>query len=51
MKFQNPSMQGSEVMLFIKKRNAWTHLRTDERARSNTPLQHLLSCGIKIIPV
>ena len=37
MKFQNLSMQGSEVMLCIKKRNARTH----ERARSNMYLQLL----------
>ena len=32
MKFQNPSMHGSEVMLWIKKRNGqmdgWMHART-----------------------
>ena len=30
MKFQNPNMQGSEVMLCIKKRYARTHGRTNE---------------------
>ena len=34
MKFQNPSMQGSKVMLCVKKRNA----RTYERTRSSMPL-------------
>ena len=28
MKFQNPSMHGSEVMLCIKKLNGWTDRRT-----------------------
>ena len=30
MEFQNPSMQGSEVMLCIKMSNARTHRRTKE---------------------
>ena len=30
MKFKNPSMQGSEVMLCIKKHNTRTHGGTDE---------------------
>ena len=30
MKFQNSSMQGLEVMLYIKKRNTWTHRQTNE---------------------
>ena len=49
MKFQNPSMHGSEVMLCIKKRNGRTHGRTDGRMhkcpRSNMPLQLLRSWG------
>ena len=39
MKFQNPSMHGSEVMLCIKKRNRRTDARMQERPRSNMPLQ------------
>ena len=35
MKFQNPSMHGSEVMLCIKKRNGRTHGQTD--TRTNVP--------------
>ena len=38
-KFQNSSMHGSKVMLCIKKRDE----RTDERPRSNMPLQLLRS--------
>ena len=30
MKFQNPSMQGSEVMLCIKKCSTWTHGHKNE---------------------
>ena len=47
MKFQNPSMHGSEIMLCIKKRNGRTHGRTHERTRSNMPLQILRSWGHK----
>ena len=36
MKFQNPSMHGSEVMLIIKKRNGRTHGRTDTRTHTQT---------------
>ena len=40
MKFQNPSMHGSEVMLCgIQKRNGRTHGRMHERPRCNIPLQ------------
>ena len=43
MKFQNPSMHGSEVMLCIKKRNRRTdgHMdaRTYKRPRRNMPLK------------
>ena len=35
MKFQNPSMHGSEVMLCIKKRNGQTDAQTN--ARTNVP--------------
>ena len=31
MKFQNPSMQGSEFMLCIKKRKAPTHERKNKK--------------------
>ena len=31
MKFQNPSVHGSEVMLCITKRNGCTYARTDAR--------------------
>ena len=53
MKFQNPSMHCSEVMLCTKKCNGRTHGRTDARTharthkspRSNMPLQLLRSWG------
>ena len=53
MKFQNPSMHCSEVMLCTKKCNGRTHGRTDGRTdarthkcpRSNMPLQLLRSWG------
>ena len=45
MKFQNPSMHGSEVTLCIKKRNGWTDAHTHKRPRSNMPLQRLRSWG------
>ena len=45
MKFQNPSMHGSEVMPCIKKHNGRTHARMHKCPRSNTSLQLLLSWG------
>ena len=49
MKFQNPSMHCSEVLLGIKKRNgrmdAWTDAHTHKRRRNNMPLQLLQSWG------
>ena len=36
MKFQNPSMHGSEVMLCIKKRNGRTDTRMDGRTHAQT---------------
>ena len=49
MKFQNPSMHGSEVTLCTKKRNertdGHTDARTYKRPRSNMPLQLLRSWG------
>ena len=50
MKFQNPSMHGSEVMLCIKKRNGRTDTCTHKRPRSNIPLQLLQSWGHNDVP-
>ena len=36
MKFQNPSIHGSEVMLYIKKRNGRTHGRMGGRMHAQT---------------
>ena len=41
--FQNSSMHVSKVMLCLKKREERTHGRTNERTRSNMPLQLLRS--------
>ena len=40
-------MHGSKDMLCIKKPDEWTDERTDERPRSNMPIQLLRSWGYK----